>query len=233
MKKWSSQSAASMERDCSRASHLACPGAGRAQSRIRTRDGRTERSGCSDQRYGGGARAPRRGDRPGHARARRQRGGRGGRHGFALAVTAARRQHRRRRLHGGPRGARQRGRGIDYRETAPAAATRDMFLGADGKPDPTKTLELGARRRRAGNRRGPWARAPGTAPHKVADWSHPLSRPHGKASRSTTTPSTSLPARNAVFARSPASARSYCKATARPSATGTRWSSRTSPQRSG
>ncbi|MET0971149.1 MAG: gamma-glutamyltransferase [Tardiphaga sp.] len=25
---------------------------------------------------------------------------------------------------------------IDYRETAPAAATRDMFLGADGKPDP-------------------------------------------------------------------------------------------------
>ena len=24
---------------------------------------------------------------------------------------------------------------IDYRETAPAAATRDMFLGADGKPD--------------------------------------------------------------------------------------------------
>lgn len=25
---------------------------------------------------------------------------------------------------------------IDYRETAPHAATRDMFLGADGKPDP-------------------------------------------------------------------------------------------------
>jgi gamma-glutamyltranspeptidase/glutathione hydrolase len=25
---------------------------------------------------------------------------------------------------------------VDYRETAPAAATRDMFLGADGKPDP-------------------------------------------------------------------------------------------------
>ena len=24
---------------------------------------------------------------------------------------------------------------IDYRETAPAAATRDMYLGADGKPD--------------------------------------------------------------------------------------------------
>jgi gamma-glutamyltranspeptidase/glutathione hydrolase len=28
---------------------------------------------------------------------------------------------------------------IDYRETAPSAATRDMFLGADGKPDPDKS----------------------------------------------------------------------------------------------
>jgi gamma-glutamyltranspeptidase/glutathione hydrolase len=28
---------------------------------------------------------------------------------------------------------------IDYRETAPAAATRDMFLGPDGKPDPAKS----------------------------------------------------------------------------------------------
>src|ERR1700750_1116619 len=28
---------------------------------------------------------------------------------------------------------------IDYRETAPAAATRDMFLGADGKPDAAKS----------------------------------------------------------------------------------------------
>jgi gamma-glutamyltranspeptidase/glutathione hydrolase len=28
---------------------------------------------------------------------------------------------------------------IDYRETAPQAATRDMFLGADGKPDPDKS----------------------------------------------------------------------------------------------
>jgi gamma-glutamyltranspeptidase / glutathione hydrolase len=28
---------------------------------------------------------------------------------------------------------------IDYRETAPAAATRDMFLGSDGKPDPAKS----------------------------------------------------------------------------------------------
>ena len=30
---------------------------------------------------------------------------------------------------------------IDYRETAPAAATRDMFLGADGKPDPAKSRD--------------------------------------------------------------------------------------------
>ncbi len=28
---------------------------------------------------------------------------------------------------------------LDYRETAPAAATRDMFLGSDGKPDPAKS----------------------------------------------------------------------------------------------
>ena len=30
---------------------------------------------------------------------------------------------------------------IDYRETAPAAATRDMFLGADGKPDTAKSRD--------------------------------------------------------------------------------------------
>ena len=30
---------------------------------------------------------------------------------------------------------------IDYRETAPAAATRDMFLGSDGKPDPKKSRD--------------------------------------------------------------------------------------------
>jgi gamma-glutamyltranspeptidase / glutathione hydrolase len=30
---------------------------------------------------------------------------------------------------------------IDYRETAPAAASRDMFLGADGKPDRAKSLD--------------------------------------------------------------------------------------------
>jgi len=30
---------------------------------------------------------------------------------------------------------------IDYRETAPRAATRDMFLGAEGKPDPAKSRD--------------------------------------------------------------------------------------------
>jgi gamma-glutamyltranspeptidase/glutathione hydrolase len=30
---------------------------------------------------------------------------------------------------------------IDYRETAPAAATRDMFLGGDGNPDPRKSRD--------------------------------------------------------------------------------------------
>ncbi|HEY0352555.1 MAG TPA: gamma-glutamyltransferase [Enterovirga sp.] len=32
---------------------------------------------------------------------------------------------------------------IDYRETAPAAATRDMFLGPDGTPDPKKSRDTG------------------------------------------------------------------------------------------
>jgi gamma-glutamyltranspeptidase/glutathione hydrolase len=32
---------------------------------------------------------------------------------------------------------------IDYRETAPAAATRDMFLGANGEPDPAKSRDSG------------------------------------------------------------------------------------------
>src|SRR5262245_61204406 len=30
---------------------------------------------------------------------------------------------------------------IDYRETAPAAITQDVFLGADGKPDPSKSRD--------------------------------------------------------------------------------------------
>jgi gamma-glutamyltranspeptidase/glutathione hydrolase len=42
---------------------------------------------------------------------------------------------------------------IDYRETAPAATTRDMFLGADGKPDP-QIARFRARHRRARHGRG-------------------------------------------------------------------------------
>src|SRR5882672_3303236 len=32
---------------------------------------------------------------------------------------------------------------IDYRESAPAATTRDVFLGPDGKPDPAKSRDEG------------------------------------------------------------------------------------------
>src|SRR5689334_19589676 len=32
---------------------------------------------------------------------------------------------------------------IDYRETAPAATTRDIFLGAEGKPDPATSRDSG------------------------------------------------------------------------------------------
>ncbi len=38
---------------------------------------------------------------------------------------------------------------LDYRETAPLAATRDMFLGADGKPRPLQIARWRARYWRA------------------------------------------------------------------------------------
>ena len=44
------------------------------------------------------------------------------------------RQHRRRRLRGRAHGGRRRTAALDFRETAPAAATRDMYLDADGEP---------------------------------------------------------------------------------------------------
>ncbi len=61
--------------------------------------------------------------------------------GFAMAVTYPRAGN----LGGGGfmviyNAARGEAISIDYRETAPAAATRDMFLGPDGKPDPAKSL---------------------------------------------------------------------------------------------
>lgn len=60
--------------------------------------------------------------------------------GFALAVTYPRAGN----LGGGGfmtiyDGERNEAITIDYRETAPEAATRDMFLGPDGKPDPGKS----------------------------------------------------------------------------------------------
>ena len=67
---------------------------------------------------------------------RRQCGGRRGRDRFcAGGDLSARRQYRRRRLHGDPsRRAASSNIAIDYRETAPAATTRDSFLDAIGKP---------------------------------------------------------------------------------------------------
>jgi gamma-glutamyltranspeptidase/glutathione hydrolase len=60
--------------------------------------------------------------------------------GFALAVTYPRAGN----LGGGGfmtiyNAERNEAITIDYRETAPAAATRDMFLGPNGKPDPAKS----------------------------------------------------------------------------------------------
>ena len=49
---------------------------------------------------------------------------------------------------------------IDYRETAPAAATPTMFLDAQGNPDPQKSRDSGLGRRRARHRRRPRAGAP-------------------------------------------------------------------------
>jgi gamma-glutamyltranspeptidase / glutathione hydrolase len=62
--------------------------------------------------------------------------------GFALAVTYPRAGN----LGGGGfmvihSAERNEDIAIDYRETAPAAATRDMFLGADGKPDIAKSRD--------------------------------------------------------------------------------------------
>ncbi|HEY0329718.1 MAG TPA: gamma-glutamyltransferase [Rhodopseudomonas sp.] len=61
--------------------------------------------------------------------------------GFAMAVTYPRAGN----LGGGGFMVIHRAGGedvaLDYRETAPAAASRDMFLGPDGKPDPAKSRD--------------------------------------------------------------------------------------------
>src|SRR6266480_7412521 len=62
--------------------------------------------------------------------------------GFAMAVTYP---PPRNILRGGTMLIHSAERGqdiaIDYRETAPAATTRDIFLGPDGKPDPVKSRD--------------------------------------------------------------------------------------------
>ena len=62
--------------------------------------------------------------------------------GFAMAVTYPRAGN----IGGGGfmvihRADRNEDIAIDYRETAPGAMTRDIFLGADGKPDPAKSRD--------------------------------------------------------------------------------------------
>ena len=78
--------------------------------------------------------------------------------GFALAVTLPRAGN----LGGGGfmliyRADLKRTIAIDYRETAPAATTKDVFLDANGKADPFKSRYSGLGDRRAGNRRRPRA----------------------------------------------------------------------------
>ena len=86
---------------------------------------------------------PRRPHRRRDPRPRRQRGRcRGGGRLRARGHLSARRQSRRRRLHGDPSRQRQpRHVAIDYRETAPGAATPTMFLDAKGDPDPKKSRD--------------------------------------------------------------------------------------------
>ena len=76
--------------------------------------------------------------------------------GFALAVTYPRAGN----IGGGGfmvihlaknRNLDNRNVAIDYRETAPAAATPTMFLDAKGDPDPTKSRDSGLSCRRAGH----------------------------------------------------------------------------------
>ena len=87
----------------------------------------------------------RRPDRRRGPQARRQRGRRRGRRRLRDGRhLSARRQHRRRRLHGDPP---RRPQAADSRSTiarpAPAATTRDTYLDAKGEADPKKSRDLG------------------------------------------------------------------------------------------
>ena len=79
--------------------------------------------------------------------------------GFALAVTLPRAGN----LGGGGfmlihRADLNQTIAIDYREAAPAATDKDVFLDANGEADPFKSRYSGLIDRRAGNRRRPRAR---------------------------------------------------------------------------
>ena len=79
--------------------------------------------------------------------------------GFAMAVTYPRAGN----LGGGGFMIIQRASGeavaIDYRETAPAATTRDMFLDGNGEPDPMKSRDSAAGEQRANEGEGAEGRA--------------------------------------------------------------------------
>ena len=131
-------------------------------------------------------------------RQRRRCRGRGRlRHGGDLS---ARRQHRRRRLHGDPsRQAGKRDIAIDYRETAPAATTKDTFLNARGRGRSGQIARPGPRHRRARHRR------------RTDAWRWRNTAPANSSCRSSSRRRSSSPAtatRSATSSRTPAARRS-------------------------
>ena len=115
------------------------------------RTGRARRAPARNSAGAGRPRAQRRGGRAGTTRGPHRSGdsrswrqcGRCRRRGRlrARGDLSARRQYRRRRLHGDPSRQGQRDIAIDYRETAPAAASSTMFLDAQGNADPAKSRD--------------------------------------------------------------------------------------------
>ena len=115
------------------------------RNRLRRRANILRPRRARQERHGGGAGGARRPDRRRDPAEGRQRGRRRGRDRLrARGHLSERRQYRRRRLHGDP--SRRRATktiAIDYRETAPAATTRDIFLDDEGEADPAKSRDSG------------------------------------------------------------------------------------------